>query len=814
MDSILKVNNDYSYLITNDFTIKEKLWKHLRFRQNNYQFTKAWKSNQWDGFIDFFNKKTGRVLTGLLPEVRLVLNHFNVPFTVQDERDIAQFEVETVDENILKNALAKPVNLYDYQIDLINKAIKHKRGIIQAPTSAGKSQPLDSLVYTPSGPKSMGEINIGDDVCTPDGKVTKVIGIYPQGPKEVYEITFSNGDKVQSSKDHLWKLDCNLNKWEDKIKDTNYIIDKLKNKSRSGLAIKFASFVYFNKQKIRIHPYLLGVLIGDGALKNDVKLSNIDNDLLNKVKKIVKKGYGLYHIKNCDYAIKKNERGSRYNFYRDMIKYYGLNKLSHEKFIPNQYKYNSKIVRIKLLQGLMDTDGYIDKKGCLEYSTSSKKLAQDVKELVESLGGYCHLRTKIPNFTYKGEIKEGRLSYTVTIFFNNLDFDLFVIKRKTERLFTDHKNINTRIIESIKFIGIKHCQCILIGDSNHMYLTNHMVPTHNTFIMIGIMKALPKGTPILFLANRKSLISQNYKEIKKWGFENVGRFYSDFHEPNIITCATTQSAHHLDKLLPKFKVVIADEIHMLTNDTGISVFKKLKGASVRIAVSATPFKHGGKDNVQKYTIKGFFGPVLKTDVVESGVLTTSYLQERGNLSTSKCTFYKVDSPKIPYDIYIDAVTNGIANNFEFHKMTARLAKSLKGRTLILVERVAHGNALHKLIPNSLWVYGKDNEETREHVIKQMQVAPDNVVAIATQGIFSVGINFFVHNIINTAGGKAEHDIVQRMGRGLRTADDKTILNYYDFKFEINPYLDDHSLDRIKILKKEKHEVIIKDEIDF
>jgi hypothetical protein len=256
---------------------------------------------------------------------------------------------------------------------------------------------------------------------------------------------------------------------------------------------------------------------------------------------------------------------------------------------------------------------------------------------------------------------------------------------------------------------------------------------------------------------------------------------------------------------------------MLSNDTGIGTFKKVKGASVRLAVSATPFKHGGRDEVQMYTIKGYFGPILKLDkkIIESGVLTTSFLQDRGTVSDSLCTFYKVKEPKIPYDIFIDAVTNGIANNWTFHNMVEQLVKNLKGRTLILVNRIAHGDTLHRLIPGSLWVNGKDTTETRSYVIEQMQKSPDNTVAIATQQIFSVGINFFVHNMINAAGGDAEHEIVQRMGRGLRTANDKVILNYYDFKFEgVNPYLDDHSDHRIKILRKEGHEVIIKEEIDF
>lgn len=344
-----------------------------------------------------------------------------------------------------------------------------------------------------------------------------------------------------------------------------------------------------------------------------------------------------------------------------------------------------------------------------------------------------------------------------------------------------------------------------------------MSPTASgkTNIMISIMKALPPGTPTLFLVNRKGLVTQNYKEILKWGFKNVGRFNSDFHEPNVITCANVQSLHHLDEILHKFQVVIADEIHMLSNNSGIAAFRKVKGAGVRIAVSATPFKHDGKDKVQKYTIKGYFGGVLKTNVTESGILTTEFLQDRGNLSDSLCTFYTITEPKLPYDVYIDAVTNGIANNWDFHKLVARLAtQKLKGRTLILVERVAHGDALSRLIPNSLWIYGKDDDDTRQIVIDKLKTSKENTVAIATQGIFSVGVNFFVHNLINCSGGQAHHDIVQKMGRGLRTANDKEKLMYYDFIFKMNPYLLKHSNARVRILKKEGHEVIIKEEIDF
>jgi len=376
-----------------------------------------------------------------------------------------------------------------------------------------------------------------------------------------------------------------------------------------------------------------------------------------------------------------------------------------------------------------------------------------------------------------------------------------------------HKQIDEKFLKSItledyqvEFINqaIKYKRGVVQGPCG----------SGKTYIMMGIMKALPPNTPILFLGNRKTIIRQNYKEIMKWGFKNVGMFDGNHHDPNVITCATVQSLHHIDKLLPKFKALIVDEVHLMMSNTCIKAYKKLKDCNVRIALSATPFKHGETDKVHKYSVKGFFGPVFKTQVTESGKLTTNELQERGRLSGSDCTFFPIDHPQIPYHIYLDAVTEGIAQNWDFHKVVSRLAKSLKGRTLILVERLAHGDALANLIPNSLWIQGKDNDETRDNVIAQLQGGKKDTIAIATIGIFSVGVNVFVHNFINAAGGKAEHDVIQRMGRGLRPADDKELLHYYDFIFRINQYLESHSNKRIKILRKEKHKVTIKDNIDF
>lgn len=329
-----------------------------------------------------------------------------------------------------------------------------------------------------------------------------------------------------------------------------------------------------------------------------------------------------------------------------------------------------------------------------------------------------------------------------------------------------------------------------------------------TLILLGLLHALPPNTPTMILANTKSLVNQIYKDAIRWGIPNVGRLYDKYKEPNVITCSTIQSMHKMERVLPKIKAMFVDEIHLGMSKVPKKWYDKMTGCVVRTAISATPFKFGGKDKTQKFSVKGYFGPVMRT---QSGVLTTEMLQKRKILSSSKCVFYPIHEPQLPFDTYQDAVTNGIANNLYLHKTVVQLAKSLKGRTLIMVERIAHGDALNNLLPGSLWVQGKDNLESRNYVIDSLVKSKKDVVAIATQGIFNAGINVKVHNLINAASGQADHQIVQRMGRGLRTAEDKDVLNYYDFIFAINDYLYEHSMKRIKILTAEGHDVSISEE---
>lgn len=730
------IANDISQLRTNNSELLEFLFESLRFKERNYFHSRLYKQRVWDGNINFFNKNNGKFLTGLIPEVLTALKFKKIEYEIVDMRENFDFKTNQIDQKFLNQWLppkTDPVTLEDYQVELVNQGIKHKRGVIQAPTSAGKAQPLDSLVCTPKGFKQIKELKINDLVSNPTGQTCVIKGVFPQGEKHIVKLIFNNGDKVECCEDHLWQVEINQ---QSIVLPAKELFKKLKNQEE----IKIANTkpIKMIKSHQRCDPYFYGNITAISELK--------------------------YNRKLC---------------------------------FTNYSVYTSIEDRTSLLAGFLDIRGKISKKqNCVFAITYSKTITKQLRELVHSLGGLA--------FTKK-IIKKGKRKYLNKFKFPKdiLPFKKFSNVEKYIKI-TKEECLHRRL-KRIEYVGKKECVCISVSHENQLYITNNFIPTHNTYIMVSLLKCLPPNTPTLVLQNRKTLAVQNYDEMVKWGLDDVGRLYYPHNENKNIIVATVQSCEKIFDKLPNIQCLFVDEIHDMMAKTSKNVYKRLINCPVRLAFSATPFKYGETDKVQKYFTKGFFGPIFKIQSSETGVLTTKDLQKRGRLAKSNCHFIKIREPKLNYEIYIDAVQKGIVENNELNSIIRDLAcVKLKGRTLILVERIQHGDILSSLIPNSLWVRGQDTAETRKEVINQLNEAKDDVVAIATTGIFNTGISTFIHNLINAAGGKADHQVIQKIGRGLRVSKDKKELNYFDFFFENNEYLEKHSKKRVDVISKLGH----------
>lgn len=182
-----------------------------------------------------------------------------------------------------------------------------------------------------------------------------------------------------------------------------------KSKSFKHIAKLYRSGIDFNENKLMLDPYFLGVILGDGSvLFKRVNVTTPDEEIVNEI-------YKQKNLFNLDVRkeTKPNNIASTYHFIRkkENQKYGYPNKLrdcldelgimghnSGEKFIPHNYLFSSKNQRLKLLAGLLDTDGYLGN-NTFEYVSKSEQLANDILFLSRSLGFAAYLSEKIVNNT-------------------------------------------------------------------------------------------------------------------------------------------------------------------------------------------------------------------------------------------------------------------------------------------------------------------------------------------------------------------------------------------------------------------------------
>jgi len=401
--------------------------------------------------------------------------------------------------------------------DIINSDASYF--IINASRQSGKDQRNDMLLYYDGYESTIGECKIGDRIFGDDGKLTTIIGKYPQGLKEQYKITLDDGRNFICGIGHLHQIyyhpSYNKSKGKDgaiRIVDTQFLIDHYlsgRNKPENCYILT-AKPVQYTEKEHYIHPYLLGVLIGDGGLTNGgTNITSADEELINRCNELCPENY---HITKCkttkyNYAIRMIKK-SNHSIVRKEIERLKLNVLSYFKHIPSEYIYDSYENRLELLKGLMDTDGYIDKNGGIEFCTTSLQLSNDITKLCRSLGMKVKVTDRITRFTDKnGNKKDGHRSYRVNIFTNISIFNLGrkSIRTKYNPVF-DH-SYKTRIV-SIEKVEDAESTCIMVDNESHCYLTNDYTITHNTSCAIELVRyfALSKSNiTILFVTPTYSL---------------------------------------------------------------------------------------------------------------------------------------------------------------------------------------------------------------------------------------------------------------------------------------------------------------------
>jgi len=369
--------------------------------------------------------------------------------------------------------------------------------------ASGKLLLPTAKIRIKDGWSTMEDVKVGDKVYGLDGKLATITNkTEKQTNVNMFKLSLRDGREIECCEDHLWYV------W-DKNKARNgrnpYVTKSTKElyetysigspRKKCSFESRYAIPVNESLQEesyneLPIHPYVLGVLLGDGGMtQTNVIITSEDQEIIDKVDSLLPEGYYVKKYKQkYAYVIARKDKSVKpfMSYLQDL----GLaGKKSEHKFIPEIYKFNSPENKLELIKGLMDTDGTCDNRKSIEYYTSSKQLSDDFQEVLRSLGINCHTRIKPTHYISKktNERVDCLDCHRTTIF---TDKPIFSLERKLgyidyEKSKLGQSKYEKTFITKIEPVGKGEGYCIEVDNPTHTYITDDYIVTHNSYFISG-----------------------------------------------------------------------------------------------------------------------------------------------------------------------------------------------------------------------------------------------------------------------------------------------------------------------------------------
>jgi deoxycytidine triphosphate deaminase len=347
----------------------------------------------------------------------------------------------------------------------------------------GKALALHTKVPTPEGWKTMGDLHVGDEVFDPNGAPVPVVAATdPMLGRPCREVVFSDGATVTADVAHSWEVQ---NKYDRGCGGRSRLLttQQLERSIRVPWAprefayhVPLAGPVRYPDKELPIDPYVLGVWLGDGTTTK-AEVTCADEAILDELE------VADYAVRSASGPIAYRVGGTRHT--RDAVtgQYTRNDSLSSRlrdlgllgnKHIPRIYLEGSVEQRRALLEGLMDTDGYVDTRSRCELTTVKRNLALEYRELVASLGYRPVIAEKTA--TLYGRVCG--LKYEVTFTPHE---HVFRLPRKFGRQDLTRKRHRSRGIREIRETDSVPVRCIQVGSPRGAFLvTDSFIITHNS----------------------------------------------------------------------------------------------------------------------------------------------------------------------------------------------------------------------------------------------------------------------------------------------------------------------------------------------
>lgn len=408
----------------------------------------------------------------------------------------------------------------------------------------------------------------------------------------------------------------------------------------------------------------------------------------------------------------------------------------------------------------------------------------DVSDMMLSVNtpnGYC----KINHFVKKYNTPSLHITFE-----NGIDVtcaEKHIFMSNNEQVYADTLKPGDCIDGKIELIVNKICKISNktlydIGvDYPHVYYDSDGILHHNTITTATLAHLCePYGRTITIVPS-KSLVLQTERDFKTVDLD-VGVYFGDRKEIGYThTIATWQSINVLfeksnkDQLMvfkefaENINTVICDECHASKANILHTILTKLfNHCPIRWGLTGTI----PKEEWDKMSLLCGIGPVINR-------VSAKELQDKNVLAKLHINIIQTqDVQKFPsfHEEYKFLVTDK-------HRLTWLAEKIVSiaetGNTLVLVNRIATGEELEQLIPESSFVSGAVSAQNRKNEYESIDVS-DNKVLIASYGVASVGINIVrVFNLVLIEPGKSFIRVIQSIGRGIRKAEDKDHVMVYD-----------------------------------
>ncbi|MBK5219047.1 MAG: PhoH family protein [Thermoleophilia bacterium] len=362
----------------------------------------------------------------------------------------------------------------------------------------GRAQPLSSAVLTPTGFRPIGSLRVGDLVVGSNGLPTPVLGVYPQGRKEVFRVQTQDGASTLCCGEHLWQVFTAADRRRSRpgrVIETREMIGRLRSAHRHRFELPLLEApVEFPPSEVPLDPYALGLLLGDGCLTGTTtpSFSTEDRELAAALEGALD-GIELQPKSDVDYVLRHTagHRGGVIvaNPLTAALRELGLiGTRSATKFVPDSYLHNESAIRLAVLQGLLDSDGGpVAQHGrtCrIQYTTCSERLCGNVSFLVRSLGGIAYSRRRAAAGRPPGRVRGRLVHHRSDAFVMDIrlpgGLEPFRLERKRARYRRDGGGRPMRFVHAIEPAGEAETVCIQVAAADSLYVTDDFLVTHNT----------------------------------------------------------------------------------------------------------------------------------------------------------------------------------------------------------------------------------------------------------------------------------------------------------------------------------------------